>query len=77
MAACFCILHTPRLDQLLLLYICAYWLDMQYVLEFPVCPLTLKGTSAVKAIMHVMSWCSALNFITGSAGTCVTSGGIT
>ncbi len=43
----------------------------------PFCLLTLKGTSAGKEIMHVMSWCFGLSFIHGSAGMCVTSGGIT
>ncbi len=55
---------------------------MQEQLELSICPLTLKGTSApditaVKAIIHVVSWCFGLSFITGSAGMCVTSGGIT
>ena len=45
--------------------------------RLPFCPLTWKGKSAVKAIMHVMSWCLGLSFNIESAGMCVTSDGIT
>lgn len=61
-------------DILCLCLLASAWQEPQ---EFPVCPLTLKGTIAVKENMQVMSWCFGLSFITGSAGMCVMSGGIT
>ena len=57
-AASFCILHTSRLDELLYPCICVCWLHMQE--QFPFCPLTWKGMSAVKAIIHVMNSCHEL-----------------